>query len=193
MRHFLFTFIFTMSCYAGFGQNQKVTASPNPFVNSTQITIHDLENDTMNIDIYNMVGQTVDSYFNNTVLSGTVTFTFNAHSLDDGMFIVRTSINSEEEIIRIVKDSAATSITPLSNNKSVTLFPNPTKDHVNIKSNEQIETISIYNSQGTLVLIKETSNLKQSGFLDIRNLPTGMYIVRIKTKNSMITKKIIIK
>lgn len=190
MRYFLFTLIFTITCITGFGQNQKVTASPNPFINSTQITLHDLENDTVDVDIYNIVGQLVDSYFNNIVLSGTVTVTFNAHSLDDGVFIVRTSINSDEEIIQIVKDSTATSVTPLSNNKEITLYPNPAKDHININSNEPIETISIYNSKGTLV--KESSNLKQTGLLDISNLSAGIYVTKIKTKKSLYTQKLII-
>ncbi|MDR9488120.1 T9SS type A sorting domain-containing protein [Salibacter sp.] len=190
MRYFLFTLIFTITCITGFGQNQKVTASPNPFINSTQITLHDLENDTVDVDIYNIVGQLVDSYFNNIVLSGTVTVTFNAHSLDDGVFIVRTSINSDEEIIQIVKDSTATSVTPLSNNKEITLYPNPATDHININSNEPIETISIYNSKGALV--KESSNLKHTGFLDISNLSAGIYVTKIKTKKSLYTQKLII-
>lgn len=190
MRYFLFTLIFTITCITGFSQNQKVTSSPNPFINSTQITLHDLENDTVDVDIYNIVGQLVDSYFNNIVLSGTVTVTFNAHSLDDGVFIVRTSINSDEEIIQIVKDSTATSVTPLSNNKEITLYPNPAKDHININSNEPIETISIYNSKGTLV--KESSNLKHTGFLDISNLSAGIYVTKIKTRKSLYTQKLII-
>ncbi|WP_170265041.1 T9SS type A sorting domain-containing protein [Salibacter halophilus] len=191
MRHFLFTFILTICCFAGFGQNQKVTASPNPFINSTQITIHDLENDTVDVDIYNLFGQIVDSYFNNIVLSGTVTITFNAHSLDDGLFIVRTSINSDEEIIKIVKDSTATSVTPLSNNRLITLYPNPATDHVKVQSNEKVENINIYNTQGALV--KSDKTTKQNNSIDIRNLPNGMYIAKIKTVQSVVTKKLIIK
>jgi flagellar hook assembly protein FlgD len=150
-----------------------------------------LENDTVNVDILDINGRMVDSFFGNIELSGTITFTFNAHSLDDGIYFVIASINGSDEITRVIRDSTATSVTPLSNNRVITLYPNPATDQVKIQSNERVENISIYNTQGALV--KRGKETKQANSIDLSDLPNGMYIAKIKTVQSVVTKKLIIK
>lgn len=76
--------------------------------------------------------------------------------------------------------------------KRVLLHPNPAKDEIRIeflKQSENITSVELYNIQG--VLITKYDNLKQHK-INISNLKTGIYHLKITTKNNTTyTKKII--
>ncbi|MDP2384891.1 MAG: SBBP repeat-containing protein [Bacteroidota bacterium] len=65
------------------------------------------------------------------------------------------------------------------------LFPNPTDKELNIRTNETIETISIFNLLGERILIETKNNFS------IESLPMGMYIVKIKTNKGSGTTRFI--
>lgn len=71
--------------------------------------------------------------------------------------------------------------------ESITIYPNPTQDIINIKSsNLDIDKIEIYNLLGKKILVKSNTSI------NISTLPTGIYFVKItSTNNTLITKKII--
>jgi hypothetical protein len=71
----------------------------------------------------------------------------------------------------------------------LSVFPNPTTDYLNIKmiSGQEIEKVCLYSITGTIVL---TSNYSQ---VDVTNVATGMYILRVIANNKTFTKQIIIK
>lgn len=74
------------------------------------------------------------------------------------------------------------------NNLEVALYPNPVRDILNIEIENDIQSIEIYNIQGQKVL---SSNQKQ---INVADLATGMYMVRIQDiDNNIVTKKIVIK
>ncbi|MCW1148171.1 fibronectin type III domain-containing protein [Flavobacterium lacisediminis] len=74
------------------------------------------------------------------------------------------------------------------NNLEVKLYPNPVRDILNIEIENDIQSIEIYNIQGQKVL---SSNQKQ---INVSDLATGMYMVRIQDiDNKIATKKIVIK
>ena len=66
-----------------------------------------------------------------------------------------------------------------------TLYPNPAQDILNIETQQQIETVKIYNLQGQL--IKEVS----TNSIDVSNLNTGLYFVQVTVDGKSITKKFI--
>ncbi len=68
---------------------------------------------------------------------------------------------------------------------SFTIYPNPTKDVLNIESQQPIEIIKIYNLQGQL--IKEDS--KSS--VDVSQLTKGLYFVQVSLDSKTDTKKFI--
>lgn len=68
-----------------------------------------------------------------------------------------------------------------------TIFPNPVNDVLQIKSPLKIEKIETFNLQGVLVDRKLNQN-----FLNVKNLNTGVYILKIYTGNTLIVKKIIV-
>lgn len=72
--------------------------------------------------------------------------------------------------------------------KKLSLYPNPVSDQLYISSEDQkVENVAVYNLSGTLV--KNVSNEVDS--IDVSNLATGSYLIRVATDQGITTKKII--
>lgn len=69
---------------------------------------------------------------------------------------------------------------------SLQIFPNPTKNILNVKYEDPIDSIEMYNSLGELVLTEYHSNTMQIGFL-----PSGLYILKVSSGGSIVSKKIL--
>jgi len=72
-------------------------------------------------------------------------------------------------------------------NKSIYVFPNPTNGLIHIKSNHLFEIleITLYNTLGTNIKINLTNES-----IDLSDISSGIYFLRLKTSKGMITKKI---
>jgi hypothetical protein len=57
------------------------------------------------------------------------------------------------------------------------LFPNPAENKISIKLNSAISKIEILDSKGQLIL------LQKDNLIDISNLPSGIYFVKVFTEN----------
>jgi len=69
----------------------------------------------------------------------------------------------------------------------INIYPNPVADYVSIKG-ENITTISIYNSIGTLVeTFNSNSNLTK---IQLSNYSEGIYIIKVNTSTGVVTKTI---
>jgi hypothetical protein len=82
-------------------------------------------------------------------------------------------------------------------NNTIQIFPNPAKEYFTLRSTNTIsETIklSIFSSNCILVKNYEISNksVNRENLIDVRNLPSGLYFIRIETGNKIITQKLII-
>ena len=72
--------------------------------------------------------------------------------------------------------------------KKLSLYPNPVSDQLYISSEDQkVENVAVYNLSGTLV--KNVSNEVDS--IDVSDLATGSYLIRVTTDQRITTKKII--
>jgi hypothetical protein len=73
--------------------------------------------------------------------------------------------------------------------KGLKVFPNPTDDFLKVQAGQMMEQVSLYNIFGQEVYSKRanTENLT----IDMSNLSSGMYLLRIFTGNSSTSKKII--
>lgn len=75
---------------------------------------------------------------------------------------------------------------PTETKSSMTLYPNPTSNKFHINTDLEIEEIKIYNASGQSVLTT------QQNPIDITHLPSGVYFMKIWTKDGkQITSKII--
>lgn len=75
-------------------------------------------------------------------------------------------------------DKVTTHQTP---NDNIQVYPNPAIDYIMITDNENVSKVWIYNVLGKRV---KAYNVESSGMkFDIRDLPRGMYIVRLIDNN----------
>ena len=88
-----------------------------------------------------------------------------------------------------LNSSPLLAVTTFENDNSISVFPNPASDKLQIVSDESIENVSIFNLLGQQVLMKYgTSN---EVFVDVSNLTVGTYIVKVTANQSVKTLKII--
>jgi hypothetical protein len=67
------------------------------------------------------------------------------------------------------------------------MFPNPANDELTIRSDEQIESIAIYDTQGRLVL-SEANNIQR---IDISSLAEGFYQVAVSIGDRVSTERLV--
>jgi len=68
--------------------------------------------------------------------------------------------------------------------KSFVLYPNPSKDFINIKTNELINSIDIIDTNGKKIEIPFSENK-----IDVSKLPTGNYFLHIKSNGQNFVKQ----
>lgn len=71
-------------------------------------------------------------------------------------------------------------------NADINIFPNPVSDFLTIKSSTKVENVSIYDVSGKKINVNLNDNK-----VDVKNLPSGSYIINIETKEGKTTKKFI--
>ena len=73
--------------------------------------------------------------------------------------------------------------------KAIILSPNPARDIVNI-SGEGIKSLTIFNYRGQVMYQNEDPLINNA--IDVNNLPSGIYLVRIETGNGMSVEKLVV-
>ncbi len=88
--------------------------------------------------------------------------------------------------IKIVNsDLLATSDAHYDNN--INIYPNPASDYINVRTQDKIGSIEIYDVSGKLVL-KDVSGSNQ---VSVSSLPNGTYLLTAKIKDRFINKKFV--
>lgn len=72
-------------------------------------------------------------------------------------------------------------------NKNFKLYPNPTVNHLEIETEEEIDHIKVYNQLGSEVSFKFSSEKS----IDVQSLPSGVYFIELKTANGVSRQKFI--
>lgn len=73
---------------------------------------------------------------------------------------------------------------------SVSVFPNPAKDVLNIQGSVNVEEVSVMNMVGQVVLTLKADNANVT--INTSNLKSGVYNLRIKMADGFVNKKIVI-
>jgi hypothetical protein len=74
--------------------------------------------------------------------------------------------------------------------EKLTIYPNPANGIVTIESSEELQQVTCFNSLGE-VLFKADNNSSKNQF-DLRTIPSGIYLIQVKTKSGSTVKKIIL-
>lgn len=94
---------------------------------------------------------------------------------------------SQTDIASLYTNNTLSSSDFAKNNLKIALYPNPVNDVLNIESETEIKSVEIFNLLGQKV---KTSSSKQVNVFD---LATGTYMVRIQDKNNGVATKKIVK
>ena len=73
------------------------------------------------------------------------------------------------------------------NEAQVKVYPNPTKGNVTVEA-EGMTAVSVYNALGQCILHRETAGRQAT--VDLQNLPEGLYLLRVKTKEGEVCRRI---
>jgi len=120
--------------------------------------------DVISNDTFNILGYTSNNYFLNFPL-----------------------VNSVIPKLYIATFKAENLQTIENQNFNLKLYPNPTSDFLNIKSDQKISKIEIYDTTGKLVQTSKMNNEKVS----VSKLPKGNYLIKIQTENGVVNSKFI--
>ena len=79
-------------------------------------------------------------------------------------------------------------ITTKGGNQGVALFPNPTENRINVRSEKAIHGLRIYDLSGKTIL-NQTNLNKNVLELDVEALPNGIYFLELNLGDKMLTRK----
>ncbi len=112
--------------------------------------------------------------------------------LQGGFSYYDTNISDHRPVaFKFDVNSNTTSTRPQLSSNIVSIYPNPTTDFVNIKLDKSVinGTVEIYNWNGQLL---KSSTINQDLMMDISDLMTGVYTVRIQTAKEQWVKQLMI-
>ena len=73
----------------------------------------------------------------------------------------------------------------INTSENITLFPNPTQNFINIKSDNPIINLKVYSMEGILLIDKNSTRI------NISELSSGVYFVNVSVNGRIISKKLI--
>jgi hypothetical protein len=79
---------------------------------------------------------------------------------------------------------------PSNSEMNYQVFPNPFTNNVQVVTSEEMIELTVYDMVGKKVWHRTNVN-QNSELIDLTNLNTGVYLLKIKTPNSMITHKLV--
>ena len=71
----------------------------------------------------------------------------------------------------------------------ITIYPNPASETINIVSSTEIDSISIFDVSGKLILNKEV--IDKTCVLALPDIKSGIYFIEVSCESSSVIKKII--
>lgn len=153
-----------------------LSVTPNPFDSVTVIHFDLTATDSVWLDVYDIVGHTVKSFYNGTILSsGSYSLTLNGDTLPNGIYLVRLKIDTNIYVKKIIKDQNAVGVKDftLYNNK-ILFYPNPVKSllHFEIEGEKQVIITDINGKE----ILNSNTNEKT---ISVSNLIKGNYFVTI--------------
>ena len=107
--------------------------------------------------------------------------------LSDGIYGSFTNYINRTPMIRLQIEDPLSEINMISNNNSVSIYPNPSNGVFEIKNADK-SVVSVYNMIGEKVA--EMNCISTISLFDLSYLAEGTYIVKVQNTNSIITSKI---
>jgi hypothetical protein len=156
-----------------------------------------------NLTIYgNLIGNTIQKWLTVSPTSGTITpaqsqqidLTFNTSGLTPGNYLSVVEIGSNDpaqEWSQVnVHLTVSTSIGKLNEQIAVMTYPNPTTNNINVKSDKNIDVVSIFGLNGQLVKTVQVNST--TALIEVNNLAKGTYVMEIKSGNDIVKRNVVV-
>jgi len=192
IKHLLLITLFTIIGGTTFSKTiDSLTIYPNPFNTSTTIHFDLVKSDTITLQVFNSLGQTMRTFYQSTVLPmGSYHMNLNGDSLVEGIYYVKLDIGATNSIVKKALKVRTTSV--VENNKldhQLMVFPNPTNDHITIPIQGN-KTIIVADLHG--IMVKSFTTDQQ--VISILDIAAGQYLITIlNNQNELLTTQKIIK
>ncbi len=107
---------------------------------------------------------------------------------DQKLFLscINVDVNDEEPVEPENPEDGIEELT-----SSLLLYPNPVEDRLYIETEVEVEEVVVYTITGVVVGQQTTVNGQQTSSIDVSNLKSGVYFVKIVTNEGDIVKRII--
>ena len=106
-------------------------------------------------------------------------------------YSVRPVYEDCDGAFRSVTAKWGVNVNEYSHDTNVTVYPNPTNDKIYIVTEAEIEEVVVYTITGVIVGQQSTDNRQQTLSIDLSELNTGIYFIKINTEEGNIVKRII--
>ena len=147
-------------------------ASRNVAINSTEAFAGQSVVVTPNADEANKVSLTTDEF-------GKASFTAD----QSGEYLIRSGMDSSRLIVGMV-----TGANPLQQRSQwCSIYPNPFTESVKINCSSPIDLVELFTIEGSLILVQEGRVTE----LNLGNLSSGLYLLRVKSGNQLFQQKIV--
>jgi len=138
------------------------------------------------------VYRSVDAGDYEMVASNLTENTYSETDLEDALYeyyvTVTVTVDGVESLASDVVSMLITSLNNIEGTRT-SIYPNPASNMINIAAEVTVLNVNIFNQAGQLV---KTQNVNSDSFSqDISELPKGIYMMQLKTENTIITKRII--
>ena len=135
-----------------------------------------------------------DITVNNSIPSNIILNTGVFYGVNTSKCILHVPIGSEtlyqganqwKDFTNIIETTTAVSTVI---DERMNLYPNPASVGFYINTGEKINTVSIYNLNGEIILSNQAI---KDNFIDIKSLESGIYFVKVQTENGVIINKLL--
>ncbi|HBH05365.1 MAG TPA: hypothetical protein DDX92_02030 [Flavobacteriales bacterium] len=165
-----------VSIILAFGSSGQITIqiSPNPFIDTFNISLSGLNNHDVHLEVYNIYGNIeLDTLLAKDV-SGLMDFKVPFVTHEAGVYIAYIDVDSYQQVVKIVKQEP-TYLSRVGNVQTL-IFPNPSADYWQVRlSGSGSQVLMLMDITGN-VLWK--SNVIESIEIPANSLPGGTYILR---------------
>ena len=182
-------------------KNPPISIYPNPFVDSVTYHIAAKYGDSLELRIYDIQGR-LRLNFEKQPFYKTQTISLNVESINNGVYIISSLVDSTRFDNKILKNGGASNIQleleiavkPRLTDE-LTIYPNPTNAelHVLVKSTSPKVDFSLCDLEGT-ILIKEEI-VSENGLIkwdmNLAHLSNGIYIIHTKSNTGERSERIV--
>ena len=84
-------------------------------------------------------------------------------------------------------------INDINESNLISVFPQPAKNNLSIQvklNNNEVNTLDLYNSQGKILLSTVLNKNSENINLDVSGFKSGIYFIKVHSKNNLYTKKV---